>query len=130
MGFTRYWEVKEPADPHMFKQATDDIAEMLKEEGVWGDSVVYDLDMVNLPPMVDEYEIWFNGVGDDGHETFIASSDPGTGFCKTARKPYDLYVAAALMLLKHHLGDVIEIDSDGGNNEEEAEALAFRYMSL
>ena len=34
-------------------------------------------------------------------------------FCKTARKPYDRVVTAALILAKHHLGADITISSDG-----------------
>lgn len=38
-------------------------------------------------------------------------------FCKTGGLPYDLAVTAALLVLKHYLGDQIVIVSDGGNAE-------------
>jgi hypothetical protein len=77
--------------------------------------------------------IWFNGDGskDLDHETFVISlftmdtfqsfediSEKGTfGFCKTARKPYDLLVCVSLMAFKHHLGADFKISSDGGLHE-------------
>jgi hypothetical protein len=62
-----------------------------------------------------------NGKGDDGHETFAVrehfsqnlENDGGFNFCKTARKPYDLVVIACLTILKHRLGECIEVSSDG-----------------
>jgi hypothetical protein len=38
-------------------------------------------------------------------------------FCKTAYKPYDLAVTAALIIAKHHLGKTIIITSDGEAND-------------
>ena len=84
--------------------------------------------------------VWFNGSDGGGrvkgthgwqdenehgldHETFsimrVAADrrgDPDAktvfGFCKTARKPYDLMVQAVLILYKHHFPDV-QVSSDG-----------------
>lgn len=66
----------------------------------------------------------FNGIDDDGHETLYIqrvdkpqswASDKTVvfGFCKTARKPYDVYVTATLLLAHVYLGDEIKISSDG-----------------
>lgn len=38
-------------------------------------------------------------------------------FCKTAFKPYDLAVTAFLIVCKHHLGDTIEVSSDGEDKD-------------
>ena len=76
-------------------------------------------------PAVTKDMIRFNGVGDDGHETFLLnredkpaewSSDQENvfNFCKTACKPYDIYVTATLILARFHLGEKnIKISSDG-----------------
>lgn len=40
-----------------------------------------------------------------------------SGFCKTARLPYDTVVVACLAVLKHRLGDAITISSDGNAKE-------------
>lgn len=37
--------------------------------------------------------------------------------CKTAYRPYDLLVTATLLAAKHHLGDTIEISSDGTDQQ-------------
>jgi len=81
--------------------------------------------------------IWFNGVGDDSHETLSINQDDApsiegegrmvsyykeqwerdkmiSGFTKTAHKPYDLLVTATLVLYKHHFGDLVEISGGGG----------------
>ena len=63
-------------------------------------------------------KIRFNGVGEDGHETFYLSPDEsGWGFCKTARKPYDIVVVAILSMLDEYLGDKFEWRSDGDNED-------------
>jgi hypothetical protein len=77
---------------------------------------------------------WFAGVklnqrtcdGDCSHETFNFPremelrefDEPDEKgryfvFCKTAFKPYDLAVNAALIIIKHYLGDEIKVSSDG-----------------
>jgi hypothetical protein len=62
--------------------------------------------------------IYINGKQDNAHEPFIMrehfNQNESGGFCKTARKPYDLVVVACLSILKYRLGDSIKIGSDGG----------------
>lgn len=62
--------------------------------------------------------IELNGKGDDAHEPFIlrehyVENFRGFSCCKTARKPYDIVVTACLIALKYHLGDNIDVSSDG-----------------
>ena len=47
------------------------------------------------------------------HEDFWLCKDGGDGWCKTAFKPYDVAVTAALLIAKHHRGQKIEITSCG-----------------
>ena len=77
---------------------------------------------------------WFAGVklnqracgGDCSHETFAFLREMGLqdwdkpkadgkyfAFCKTAFKPYDLAVNACLIIIKHYLGDKVDVSSDG-----------------
>jgi hypothetical protein len=85
------------------------------------------------PPKVDNEMIRFNGVGNEGHETFIMfkkkpvekiCSDKSRYFyfCKTARKPYDLAVCLVLLSLVQNAPKSVEISSDGDWNVEWAEA--------
>lgn len=38
-------------------------------------------------------------------------------FCKTERRPYDLLVAASLLVLKRHLGNGVRVMTDGKDND-------------
>jgi len=66
----------------------------------------------------------FNGKGEEGHEDFTMREhfsqnleNNGFGFCKTARKEYDILVVACLSILKYRLGEAISISSDGGRED-------------
>lgn len=72
-----------------------------------------------------------NGKGEDAHETFTMREhfsqnfdEDAFNFCKTARKPYDLVVTACLTVLKHRLGDCINVTSDG-NPRDWAAGVAY-----
>lgn len=79
----------------------------------------------DAPPIISSDLIRFNGIGNDGHETFYLArestpreweKDKSTvfNFCKTARKPYDKYVTGVLSLAQEILGKDILVSSDGG----------------
>jgi hypothetical protein len=78
-------------------------------------------------PMINESEVWFNGDAKKGldHETFgirwFPSGGEERGFCKTARKPYDLLVCFSLLAFKHAFDnpDIFTFSSDGDNSEWE-----------
>lgn len=59
----------------------------------------------------------FNGAGEYAHENLLLrehfNQNESFNFCKTARKPYDTCVTACLIVLKHYLGDNVDIGSDG-----------------
>jgi hypothetical protein len=58
-----------------------------------------------------------NGKGDLSHENLTMrehfSENDGFGFCKTARKPYDVVVTACLAVLAYRLPGLIAVSSDG-----------------
>jgi hypothetical protein len=74
-------------------------------------------------PMINESQVWFNGDAKKGldHETFgirwFPSGGEVKGFCKTARKPYDLLVCVSLLAFKHAFDNpvVFRFSSDGDN---------------
>lgn len=86
----------------------------------------------NKPPVANEKEIRFNGIGDDGHETFYLTRGPERfSFCKTARKPYDKIVCAVLNIVYHYAGDYVEISSDGEFDEwEEGNEIVQRLFGF
>jgi len=51
--------------------------------------------------------------GECCHDDFWLSKHNPNGFCKTAFKPYDLAVTAALLIAKHHWREKIEVTSCG-----------------
>lgn len=57
-----------------------------------------------------------NGTAEFAHEDFCLrehfTQNQG-GFCKTARKPYDVVITACLITLKHYLGQGFQVESDG-----------------
>lgn len=75
----------------------------------------------------------FNGTAEMGHENFYLrdhwSQNESFNFCKTASKPYDVVVVACLITLKHYLGDLVEVGSDG-NASDWINGLALAQSSL
>ena len=61
----------------------------------------------------------FNGCLHNAHETFTMREhykqnlEHSDNFCKTGRTPYDAVVVACLCIMKHYLGDLFEVASDG-----------------
>ena len=115
MGYTHYWN-STGLFPGPFQLAVRDIKELIK------------LSIIDIAggdgtgkPIVNKNEIVFNGRRakaqgdpDESHETFAIDPEPCEfSFCKTAVKPYDIVVAGALVILKHHCGDSFNVSSDG-----------------
>jgi hypothetical protein len=103
------------------------------------DRVAYAFDKSETPPLITPREVRFNGVGENGHETFLFERNPEPGewgkedawvfnFCKTGRKPYDQLVCATLILAKHYFGDNIVVTSDGDFTEAAEWGVAFRLL--
>ena len=69
----------------------------------------------NTPPVLHAEEIRFNGRGENAHETFMLLRDDKESFqfCKTARKPYDLFVVGVLTIVNHFAPNCYDISSDG-----------------
>jgi len=112
MGYTHYWTVKEELTREKFitwAEGVQVIVETAVEAGIpLGNGLGEDA------PEISDLVIAFNGVGNEGHETFgITIDDEGFDFCKTAAKPYDAVVTASLIHAKRIFGDAIEIKSDG-----------------
>jgi hypothetical protein len=132
MGYTHYFAYDPEAEPfitawpRMLRDAQLIAAYASGELGVrlangFGDG----------SPQLDSRRIWLNGCaeGDLRHESFLIE---GTGyenqrggrglhaarwvrgFCKTARKPYDIAVTSILLRFRHLAPEAFVIASDGG----------------
>jgi hypothetical protein len=124
MGYTHYYErdntkVLPQADWHKVQKATNQIVKKAKAEGT---DLRFEYDDPR-GPYIDGDIIRFNGAGDEGHETFLVNCDEeGFNFCKTAYKPYDLYVCLTLLAINELCPGAFKISSDGewGSDWEEA----------
>lgn len=125
MGYTHHWHRRPILDAALYAAAATDFGKLLPEfrkadlklTGWGGDPA--------QGPYLTDSEIEFNGV--PGCESFVfpqsdrEAREPFNrkgsgfvyGFVKTRQLPYDLAVTAALLIMKHHHGDAIEVMSDG-----------------
>lgn len=119
MGYTHYWTINQkeisPESWFGFMQ------EFEKIETEFHGKIDHTTDQKYK---IDTESIFFNGVGEESHETFTMNrknpmEKSYTGnieyfdFCKTARKEYDIAVCCALIIAKKHFGDIIKVSSDG-----------------
>ena len=129
MGYTHYCYKAEELDQTKWDNFIEDFEKVLPFfEQYLEKSPTDDQHLV-----YDSEKLWFNGIGEQGHETFAfmrveAKNDskgygredtntPYFMFCKTARKDYDIAATCALIIAKKHFGDDVIISSDGDNSE-------------
>jgi hypothetical protein len=136
MGYTHYCYTKGNVTPEVWSKITEGIEKIIAATPKV--EIKREYNSIS-PPLINNQEVVFNGVGDLGHETFRLNREQqptpkwqttinplGTfDFCKTARKPYDLLVCSTLLIAKHYAGDVYTLSSDGdwGSDWEQARNL-------
>ena len=105
MGYTNYW--KQHTD------IPDEVWDLIRKE------IEYLIEYIGegcIEVLENNSEtIAFNGRNKNAHEDFILNktkTSDSFGFCKTARKPYDLAVWHILTYTSHLLGPVFEISRD------------------
>ena len=120
MGYAHYWDRRnETVTTEQWNSFTDDVRKIFKKHA---DILCRESSMKDRVPVVDDTEVRFNGK--EGYETCLiqrdfhqvewrSETDLSFNFCKTAHKPYDAVVVAVLSCLRHYMGDVFIIDSDG-----------------
>jgi hypothetical protein len=72
-------------------------------------------------PIIDNSDIIFNGDASKGedHETFQLMKNGGDfQFCKTARKPYDRFVKAVLIIANFYAPGALKVSCDGDNEPD------------
>lgn len=123
MGYTHYWNIPISFNNNDFRNFAKECSLLIRHApkkttsagGFYKDSR---LELAgwdgNGMPLITDDTVSFNGLGKLSHETFLITSKcEGFGFCKTARKPYDLLVVACLESAKKHLK--AEVSSDGSS---------------
>tara|TARA_R110002012_G_scaffold139316_2_gene296582 strand:- start:540 stop:1100 length:561 start_codon:yes stop_codon:yes gene_type:complete len=146
MGYTHYWtQARDFTDVEWLELTR--LTKLITADGV--DVLAYHPNrkdyteevLLNGDPdtfTINNEEIRFNGIGEDGHETFlITKKKPAKpdyeeqevydkrgafDFCKTARKPYDKYVVAVLCAIYNMFGHynmtpMSSIMSDGKSDD-------------
>ena len=117
MGYTHYWRQLRDFTDTEWQELTR-LAKLITADGV------LDQTLSTVEFNIDNEQICFNGVGDNGHETFIITKKKRAKadyeeqeaydrqgafeFCKTAHKPYDKYVVAVLCAI-YHIQDEKEV---------------------
>lgn len=112
MGYTHYWTLARPITAEEVGALAEDIRKIIAAS-----------DVPIAVGQLDSAAIHYNGVLDDGHETFYIKAEKsgitnepgmvGFAFCKTAAKPYDVVVVASLLALKDRLKADVKVSSDG-----------------
>jgi len=132
MGYTHYWKIVRPVPPPAWAQLVDDTRALI-DHARRGDVAVRGWDGAGDPEIGDTL-IALNGDAATGQdfESFVLEPVVTTGpcpyvFCKTARRPYDVLVAAILARAVHHLGEHIILaatDGDAADWSDAARLLA------
>ena len=119
MGYTHYTKTDnwDKQDELGWEKAIKIVRKILKK---YANVVQFEFDD-DKKPVCTKKMIRFNGIGDDGHETFILLNaehqsnfdyNSTFSFCKTARKPYDIVVCEVLLAV-NALCPHLSISSDG-----------------
>ncbi len=107
MGYSHYFETRN-VNPEEWSAFLKDFQKILPE-------FIDLLDVIDDQKLdFDEVYVFFNGIEDDAHETFVLEKN-AQGFCKTGRKPYDLAVCSTLIVAKKHFGEKMDVSSDGSD---------------
>ena len=125
MGYTHYWRQKRDFTDTEWNELTR-LTKLITADG--SSILANGFSDRGSQLTIDSEEICFNGVGEDGHETFRitkkkrAKSDydeqerydrhGAFDFCKTAQKPYDKYVVAVLCAL-HNVSAILDNETIG-----------------
>jgi hypothetical protein len=123
MGYTHYWTIFQNEIPQdIWRSFASDFIKILPQ---FMDKLDHETDQKFD---ITGNHIIFNGIGEQGHETFSMNTknkmeESHTGnieyfdFCKTARKEYDIAVCCALIIAKKHFADIIRVSSDGSEED-------------
>ena len=129
MGYTHYWKRLKftPKNWEAFQAKTQEVIKNLPARV----KLALEYDEADKPVEISDLRIRFNGIGNEGHETFWLENTPEEfSFCKTARKPYDLAVCSVLILASL-LCESGDISSDGiGDTYTDSEWIdAWKFLS-
>ena len=123
IGYTHYWYLNPNGKQKDLSGCLENIKKVIAQ---YRDIIQFEEDD-SKEPIATKNLVRFNGIGEDGHETFLFQYPPDLtekfiqkdedgfvfSFCKTARKPYDIAVTKCLLILKEYLKGDMKLSSDG-----------------
>ena len=121
MGYTHYWSHKRPHSAARMAKMLQPLIQHGVEADVLAGPQGVGVPTPDSPAFNGRQDLGLDEHPNNGfaHETFNPAEkmpwEPirQSGFCKTDRKPYDSYVAAALLRLKAIYGDSFRVGTDG-----------------
>lgn len=128
VGFSRYWYRPEELPRKEWDEFLGLARKIVAKAHEKGIALALEYDQAEAAPALGHEVIQFNGVGPEGHESFIVARAwyaavrpqwevPEKGlllaFCKTNRKPYDLAVSACLVAFKLVFEARVKVMGDG-----------------
>lgn len=107
MGYTHYWSMDRKFTDAEWLDIMESAAKIISTaRNSYFINLAWEYDTPDRKPQVDMFNLRFNGIGDDGHETFCPVNDATDfDFCKTNRNDYDAPVVAVLIAMKHRVPD-------------------------
>ena len=128
MGHSHYWQyhTKMVGFASRYKVMKTEMKSFVKFAMEQGYVLANGLAEPDTSPVFLQSSIFFNGAGEDGHETmFFEGKARPSNFCKTNYKPYDAVVIASLLVAKQYMGPLMSISSDGVGKYWNAETYYF-----
>ncbi|OAL02070.1 hypothetical protein IQ06DRAFT_368552 [Phaeosphaeriaceae sp. SRC1lsM3a] len=113
MGYTHYWRVRDTTKwNEVWPAFIEDAQRIIAATEI---ELIADGDNTNVqPPIVNaESGISLNGEADPCESFIVRPDQSDRGFCKTARRPYDVVVTAILLRAAQLAGDAFSVGSDG-----------------
>lgn len=120
MGYTHYWTMPSEISEDGWRKSISTIKKVVAKHRKL---LAYEVDQPLKPPRVTNGMVHFNGIDEEGHETFMVEKIPEAwNFCKTVRKPYDQAVCECLLVFKAFLPG-FSLSSDGFSGSLKAQKI-------
>ena len=119
MGYTHYWTQEYEPEYTQWLEIMEHFKHILLHTAVEETHCIQYESDDSSPVLITNDLIRFNGIGDEGHETFLLVKDDvaGFNFCKTSHMPYDLFVVYVLILVHNLAPGCYIITSDGDRSD-------------
>jgi len=129
MGYTHYFPQNKSFTDDQWANVQNGVRKILAYCEKQGIVLQYEYNVAK-PPSVTDSLIRFNGVEDEGHETFLITKERNSDFlfCKTAYKPYDLAVCLTLLLIQEVAPGVLLVSSDGDDEDWKPARETFKQL--